>query len=1080
MQAGGTLPLDTIHASDGEHDGLVTVDPAHYRIGDEIARGGVGLVRRAIECRTGREVALKELLTNAPRRRLRFAREARVTAQLQHPSIVPVYEIGRWPDGRPFYAMKLVAGRPLDAVVDQALDAEARLALIPRIVPAVEAIAYAHEKGVMHRDLKPSNVLLGEFGETVVIDWGLAKGVDEPDEVSLPAPGAVKPVSAARSGPALTAAGAVMGTPAYMPPEQALGDPVDARADVYSLGALLYHALSGHAPYEGGSPMAVLMAVLTRPPVPLSRRAPEAPADLVAIIEKAMAREPADRYPDARGLARDLSAFSTGRLVATYRYTSWELIKRFVRRNRALSLSVAILIVLVVGGSLAILQAYRDSERERGRAVAAERRATAEEHATHERLAHVHWRGAVRRLQERDHLGAELLAAAALLEHPDNPASPHHGLGAEGSTSPSERSARLSGPSATWGAARALRFASRGHSLSGHRDWIYDVLPSADGHWAVTTSADHDARIWDTHTGLLHRTLTGHSATVSQAALRADGGELATSSYDGTVRLWSFPKGDLIRTLRHSAGRVYGVCYAMDGRVFAVGLGGVLVVWDPASGSAVSELKVTPHLPWRLHCSAQAPVAALGTVGPEAILLDTTRPSVLRRVPHVETHVRGVVLSADATQMITADKLGVLRRFDVATGEVRAEAQIGGVYESLAISSDGRWLALGTEEVTIVDAGTFRAVARLHSQHITVAALAFDSSGHHLFSAGRDRRVIEWVIPQERAGQTLTVPGMGEIDTARVSPDGKTLAAAGDDAAVRVWDLSSGRLLHTMSGHSGPVRGLRFLDDAHLITTSMDRTLQIHTIGEPEKRSVVSLPHFGDEVSLSPEGEWIAVGGGDGSVVLFEMGTWRAHTIASVHKERTWWVGFDPTGRFLASASYSGSVAIIDPKTQTVTRTWPAHEGRIYAADFRPDGSELTTADLEGVVRGWNPETGARLREWRVLGGERIDAIAWSPSGEWLLITTADGMRVYRPDGTIEARLDLATRTKAAAWTKDGRMVFAGDRRIYVLPLDTQSWRADPQGLLGAAEAAAGTTLGAMFGIDDKKTSVPASLEGAR
>src|SRR5215813_688201 len=154
-----------------------------YANPEEFARGGIGRILRATDRSMGRVVAIKELLPGREYASKRFIREALVTGRLEHPSIVPVYEAGRWPSGDPFYTMKLVSGRPLDRVIAEARTLEARLALLPRIAAATDAIAYAHSQRVVHRDLKPANVLIGDFGETVVIDWGLAKDLDADDSV---------------------------------------------------------------------------------------------------------------------------------------------------------------------------------------------------------------------------------------------------------------------------------------------------------------------------------------------------------------------------------------------------------------------------------------------------------------------------------------------------------------------------------------------------------------------------------------------------------------------------------------------------------------------------------------------------------------------------------------------------------------------------------------------------------------------------------------------------------------------------------------------------------------------------------
>jgi eukaryotic-like serine/threonine-protein kinase len=308
----------------GEPALLPIVPAVHYRPDREIARGGMGRIVAAEDQRLGRAVALKELIDPGSEQRGRFQREALITARLQHPGIVPVYEAGRWPSGDPFFAMKLVSGRPLDRVIADATSLADRLALLPRIAAATDAIAYAHSQRVIHRDLKPANVLIGEFGETVVIDWGLAKSLDDVD-----APESLRPVTRPRSAAApapassrepsastLTIAGAVMGTPAYMAPEQARGEPVDQRADVFALGAMLYHLLAGAPPYNARTATEVIAAAALGKVRPLAEREPGAPTDLVAIVERAMAPVPGERYPDAGELATELRRFLTGQLVS--------------------------------------------------------------------------------------------------------------------------------------------------------------------------------------------------------------------------------------------------------------------------------------------------------------------------------------------------------------------------------------------------------------------------------------------------------------------------------------------------------------------------------------------------------------------------------------------------------------------------------------------------------------------------------------------------------------------------------------------------------------------------------------------
>ncbi|MFO0588998.1 MAG: SUMF1/EgtB/PvdO family nonheme iron enzyme [Polyangiaceae bacterium] len=278
-----------------------------------LGRGGMGEVRLVRDRVLGRELAMKLLppeIGDTESSRARFLAEARLTAQLQHPGIVPVYDCGALPDGLLWFTMMRVRGRTLGAVIRalhherEAPRIETQSRVIDAWVRACEAVAYAHGEGVVHRDLKPDNVMIGDLGEVRVLDWGIARGF------------AMEGLSG--SGRALvghgTLAGSVLGTPAYMPPEQARGDVarVGPASDVYALGAILYTILCGEAPHRG-SPAAIWAEVLAGPPPPLLSRCRGAVSeDLIAICERAMAREIADRPPDARALAEEVHRYLDG------------------------------------------------------------------------------------------------------------------------------------------------------------------------------------------------------------------------------------------------------------------------------------------------------------------------------------------------------------------------------------------------------------------------------------------------------------------------------------------------------------------------------------------------------------------------------------------------------------------------------------------------------------------------------------------------------------------------------------------------------------------------------------------------
>lgn len=303
-----------------------------------IGTGGMGEVRRVRDVTFNRTLAMKTIharLVDKSAAVGRFVEEAQATGQLQHPGIVPIHDLGTLPDGRVWFTMREVRGRTLADVVREVHAAATERwnpgatgftfrRLVASFMQACHAVAYAHERGVVHRDLKPENVMIGAHGEVVVLDWGLAKLVGRQEHAFAPEStgelrlaelaSAEGSVVTARSSAHATRVGTVAGTPAYMAPEQARGevDRLDARADVYALGALLYEILSGRPPYEG-SPHAILAAVLEGPPLPPDRTGrPPLPEELVAACERAMARDPGDRFSSALALAAEVEAWLDG------------------------------------------------------------------------------------------------------------------------------------------------------------------------------------------------------------------------------------------------------------------------------------------------------------------------------------------------------------------------------------------------------------------------------------------------------------------------------------------------------------------------------------------------------------------------------------------------------------------------------------------------------------------------------------------------------------------------------------------------------------------------------------------------
>jgi serine/threonine-protein kinase len=403
--------------------------PSRYRILRSHAQGGLGAVFVAEDEELHREVALKEILerhAHNAENRLRFLLEAEVTGGLEHPGIVPVYGLGQYEDGRPYYAMRFIRGESLKSAINQFHRAEttdrdpgeralSMRRLLTHFVDVCEAIAYAHSRGVLHRDLKPANVMIGKYGETLVVDWGLAKplgrcfpqdegpatgvlrtyldrdgredGTVTLDALAVELPGdeprrgdqetfrerPLLPPSLGRSSE--TIAGSRVGTPSFMSPEQAAGhiDQLGPATDIYSLGATFYNILTGRPPFVG-TDLSKTMALVVLGDFPKPREVKSSvPRPLEAIVLKAMALKPADRYSSAKSLGDDIEHWMADEPVSAYRDPWTARLARFARHHKTAVVAVGALMVAAVmglsAGSVALERERARTDSERALAV---------------------------------------------------------------------------------------------------------------------------------------------------------------------------------------------------------------------------------------------------------------------------------------------------------------------------------------------------------------------------------------------------------------------------------------------------------------------------------------------------------------------------------------------------------------------------------------------------------------------------------------------------------------------------------------------------------------------------------------
>ncbi|HEX2572653.1 MAG TPA: protein kinase, partial [Polyangia bacterium] len=722
---------------------LPFIDDGRYSVEGEHARGGLGRVLKARDHRLARPVAIKELIGVDKEGAARFVREALVSARLQHPAIVPIYDAGRWPNGELFYAMKLISGRSLDQIIEGAGTLDGCLALLPHVIAVVDAIAYAHSQRVIHRDLKPANVLVGPFGETVVIDWGLAKDLTQLEDETT-APGAPAP----QAGPELTVAGAILGTPEYMPPEQAEGKTVDERADVYALGAMLYHVLAGIPPYDGSSSREVLNQVLAGPPQPLEERQRGVPLDLAAIVRKAMARRKEDRYPSALELAEDLRRFQTGQLVSTREYSSLTLLMRWLRRYRApVTVALGCLLLLLLGGIVSvrrIVVARNLAERERARAEA----------QSNELLL----------VEARTSLERDPTTALAWLKN--------YPLSASGW----ERVRDIALDAWSRGAARHVFRRDESTSTFG--------AFSPDGRLFAGASQGRVIRLWDIETGHTVKSLPYH-VDLEAVTFTPDGRTVAFAEWNvPVVKLWDTMSGK-VRALPEQAGVLTALAISPDGRwLVSGGSDHKLWLWSldssehrVAEGFAAYEgalileaVRFSPDSRWVAFPGADNTLRLWEVAtGKTRILTGRHRDTILT-----------LAFSRDGKYLVSGSKDRSVRLWEMASGEERLLGLQDGAVRSVQFSPTGQLVASGGQDRTVRVWHTATGEGRILGTHRSqIDTLAFSPDGQLLAVAGINTTVQLW---QVAVGEKWELQGhVNDVSQVLFSPDGRYLASMSDD-----------------------------------------------------------------------------------------------------------------------------------------------------------------------------------------------------------------------------------------------------------------------------------------------------------
>jgi eukaryotic-like serine/threonine-protein kinase len=978
-----------------------------YELLEELGQGGMGRVYKARQRTLGRLVALKVICTDRPATqvdRLRFQTEAEAAARLDHPNIIPIYEVGEH-DRQPYLAIRYVEGGSLNHHLDRFRDDPSAAADL--VAALARAVHHAHERGVLHRDLKPGNVLLewpaGPDGPATayVADFGLARLLDQD------------------SG--LTRTGDLVGTPSYMAPEQASGGAaaITTATDIHGLGAILYTLLTGRPPYAAATVLDTLDHVKGREPEQPRRLNPKVSRDLETICLKCLRKVPANRYASAWDLAEDLRRLQMQEPISARPVSLGERLVLWAKRRPAIA-AVYLLVGLVLilggmGGGVTFLWHRSESANSQ---LAFEKRQSEEARQETERarerldevtycyqvgLAHREWQET-----EIDHT-VQLLENCPLerrgwewryvarLCHAELFACTGH-EGPVHCVAFSHDGKRL----ATASADRTVRIwdvptGEQSLVLRGHKNDVSSVAFSPDDRIVASASGDKKVKIWDATTGKELRDCLGHTEDVSFVCFNSDGTKLASGSLDKTVRIWDVQSGRQSFIYDEHSTHIQGVQFSPDGRLIASSSSGApgkgeFTVWNSQDGTEVfSNSNYIRGASF--HPDGKRVAGARSDMTIQVWEVPTGREILVLR-GH-QSAVNQVVYSPNGRLLASASSDKTLRLWDATTGqELVCHRGHLGVVNSVAFSPDGQLLATSSRDgVRVWRPTRDDRVAALDGHSEMISQVATCPDGRTVASGSADGTIRFWDIDTERQRNSFIAHDAG-VNTLAYSPDGKRLVSGGEDRLVKIWNMGDSTPAFTLTGHSLPIHVVTFSPKGRRIASgsaSYDREsgyapgeVKLWDAETGKALLTLSVPGKGfNSCAFSPDEKRLACGG-RGIISLVDTGTGEQIWSITAHSDAVVGLAFSPDGKRLASASPDKTLKVWDTADGREIYAFHGHKQRLTCVTFSPDGSRIASGGDDQMIRIVAAATGDETLSLKGHVGP-VHCVAFTPDGHRLV-----------------------------------------------------------------------------------------------